>query len=144
MWLWYELISFKSISELANLRKSVEDGTNPRDVKFMLGEELVERFYDKSAAVAARENFISRFQKGLMPDDMLEVTVKQVEAGVSIVQLIRLAGLTDSNSEAVRQLQQGAVKINGEKVVEKKLQIITKESIIIQVGKRRFAKIIFS
>lgn len=143
MWLWYELISFRSIEEIAQLRHDVNAGMNPRDVKFMLGEELAARFHSPEAARLAREHFVAQFQKGQVPDDMPEVALDLGE-GLAIANVMKLAGLTESTSEAVRMLQQGAVRLDGEKVVDKNLRFSEKKSFILQVGKRRFAKITFS
>lgn len=141
MWLWYELVSFRSIDEIQKLRNAVNEGMNPRDVKFLLGEELAARFHSTEAAKHAKENFIARFQKGQMPDDMPEVEVIVGENGMAIANVIKLAGLAESNSEAVRLIQQGAVRIDNERVQDKNLLLEAKKVIILQVGKRRFAKV---
>ncbi|VVC75143.1 Tyrosine--tRNA ligase [Aquicella siphonis] len=141
MWLWFELVSFKSIEEIKNLRDQVNNGMNPRDVKFLLGEELAARFHQPEAARLARENFIAQFQKGQMPEDMPEVQVSSGDAGMSIAHIIKAAGLSDSTSEANRLLQQGAVRVDGERISDKNLHIKEKKTIILQVGKRRFAKV---
>lgn len=141
MWLWFELISFRTIEEIKKLRDDVNSGMNPRDIKFMLGEELVERFHTAEAARQARENFVAQFQKGLLPDEMAEIIVKTGENGVSIINIIKEAGLSESNSEASRLVQQGGVKVDGEKVLDKNLLFSSKMTIIVQVGKRRFAKV---
>lgn len=142
MWLWFNLISFCSIEEIQSLRAQVNEGLNPRDVKFKLGEEIVARFYDQAAATKARENFIAQFQKGQIPDEMPEVSLNIEEKGMLIAHIIKTAGLTESTSEANRMLQQGAVRIDGNKVVDRNLLIKEKGTIILQVGKRKFAKII--
>lgn len=141
MWLWYELVSFRSIDDIKKLRDDVNNGMNPRDVKFMLGEELAARFHDAESAKQARENFIAQFQKGQLPDDMKEITITVGETGMSIINVIKAAGLTESNSEAVRLLQQGAVKVDGEKISDRNLLLNANVTIILQVGKRRFAKV---
>lgn len=141
MWVWFNLVSFKSLDEIKKLREEVVAGKNPRDVKFMLGEELVARFHGEEAGVRAREHFIAQFQKGQLPEDMPEVTLTIDANGINIINLIKSAGLTDSNSEAVRMLQQGAVKVDGEKISDRNLLFNDKMSIILQVGKRRFAKV---
>lgn len=137
MWLWYELISFRSLEEIKKLRDEVNNGMNPRDVKFLLGEEIVARFHTVEAGKQARENFVAQFQKGQVPEDMPEVTL----AGGPIATIIKLSGLTESTSEAIRMIQQGAVKVDGEKIQDKNLLISEKKVIILQVGKRRFAKV---
>src|SRR3990167_7823227 len=113
MWLWFELISFRTIEEIKKLRDEVNDGMNPRDVKFLLGEELAARFHSPEAAKHARENFIAQFQKGQMPEDMPEITLS-VGTGMPIANLIKAAGLTESTSDAVRMIQQSAVRVDGE------------------------------
>lgn len=141
MWLWYELISFCSIEEIAQLREQVKAGMNPRDVKFQLAEELAARFHDKEAARHAREQFIARFQKGLLPDEIPNVTLAIEEESLVITHLLRLAGLVESNAEASRLVQQGGVKIDGEKVSDKQLQVGANKSITVQVGKRKIARV---
>jgi tyrosyl-tRNA synthetase len=137
MWLYLNLISFRSILEIQQYRDEVSSGKNPRDIKFLLAEEIVERFHNRDAAIQARENFIAQFQKGGIPEDILEI---QVHAG-SIANIIKTAGLTQSTSEALRMIDQGAVKIDGERVNERNLVLERGKTVILQVGKRRFAKI---
>ncbi|MBX3709879.1 MAG: tyrosine--tRNA ligase [Gammaproteobacteria bacterium] len=141
MWLWFELVSFRTIEEIKKLRDEVNGGMNPRDVKFLLGEELVARFHGTETAKQARENFIAQFQKGQVPEDMPEVALHAGESGMQIANVIKAAGLSESTSEAIRLLQQGAVRINGERILDRNLLIETKKTIILQVGKRRFAKV---
>lgn len=140
MWRYFELLSFKSINEIKKLNKAIDDGENPRDIKFLLAEELVERFHSKSDAIKAKEAFIQRFQKGAIPDEMPEVQVILLEQTIRLTNLLKEAGLTSSTSDAMRMIKQGAVKINGEKVSD---QINIEKGIkqIYQVGKRKFAKI---
>lgn len=140
MWLWFELISFLTIDEIKALRDQVNNGMNPRDVKFLLGEELVARFHNVEAAKQAKENFIAQFQKGQVPDDMPEIKVL-VGAGMPIANLIKETRLTESTSDAIRMLQQGAVRIDGQKIEDRNVQMEAGKTIILQVGKRRFAKV---
>lgn len=142
MWLYFELISFKSIHDIQSLRNQVADGLNPRDVKFILAEELAARFHSIAAAVRAKENFIARFQQGAVPVDLPEVHVAVGDQGVGIAYLLKLGGLVPSTSEAMRMIDQGAVRIDGEKIFEKSLVFSEKKSMIVQVGKRRVAKIV--
>jgi tyrosyl-tRNA synthetase len=137
MWLYFELISFKSLEEIQSLRDQVANGMNPRDVKFLLGEEIVARFYDNQIAEQARENFISRFREGLIPDEMPEVHV----AAGAIAHIMKAAGLTPSTSEALRMIQQGAVRMDGERVSDRETVLTSGSTVILQVGKRRFARI---
>ncbi len=138
MWLYFELISFKPIADIQRLRLGVTEGFNPRDVKFLLAEEIVERFHDRLAAVRTRENFIAQFQQGIVPENLPET---RLVPGMKIANAIKAAALTPSTSDAIRMIQQGAVKINGERLSDPDYMLQTGE-IIIQVGKRRFAKII--
>ena len=142
MWLYFELLSFRSLAEIQKLRDDVANGMNPRDVKFLLGEELVTRFHNAEAAKTAKENFVAQFQKGQMPDDMPEIELIVGEEGMQIANIMKQAGLTESTSEAIRMLNQGAVRLDGEKVLDKNLRLTHNKSIILQVGKRRFAKIV--
>ena len=141
MWRYFELLSFRPLTELQQFKTSVAEGANPRDLKFLLAEELIERFHSKMAAVGAREDFIARFQKGAMPDEIPEVTVNTAEAAMPIAVLLKSAGLVDSTSEANRMIQQGGVKINGNKVEDRNILIQKGEVAIYQVGKRKFAKV---
>lgn len=141
MWVYFELISFRGMDEINTFRKNVSEGANPRDIKFLLAEEIVERFHDKAAANLARENFIAQFQQGMVPDDLLEVTLNIPQEGMPIANVLKQAGLTASTSEAMRLLDQGAVRIDGEKVKGKEVFLKSGESVILQVGKRRFAKV---
>ncbi len=141
MWLWFELVSFRSMDEIKKLRDDVNNGMNPRDVKFLLGEELAARFHSPEAARQARESFIAQFQKGQMPDDMPEITISVGSNGMPIANLIKNVGLSDSTSEAIRLVQQGAVRVDGEKISDRNLLLQGKKTIILQVGKRRFAKV---
>ena len=141
MWRYFELLSFRSMGEIGEFRKQIEAGSNPRDIKFLLGEELVARFHDESAAARARENFIARFQKGAVPDDMPEVEMSGGVDGVPIGNVLKDAGLVSSTSEAFRMIKQGAVKIDGEKVADRDVRLSAGANVVCQVGKRRFARI---
>ena len=140
MWRYFDLLSFKSNEELAALRQRVEDGANPRDIKFLLCEEIVERFHDRKAAEMARETFISRFRGGAMPDDIPEKTLEAGEQGVGIATALTQCGLTSSNSEAFRMIKQGGVRIDGEKVSDRTLHLQSGFEGILQVGKLKFCK----
>ena len=137
MWVYFELISFKSLAEIKKLREQVKEGLNPRDVKFLLGEEIVERFHDRAAAKKAHEEFVARFQQGALPEDMPEVQIPVGKQGMLIANIIKAAGLTESTSDAIRMIQQGGVKIDNEKISERNLH--RQASIVLQVGKRHFA-----
>jgi tyrosyl-tRNA synthetase len=140
MWRYLDLLSFRSNQELADLRRQVEGGLNPRDVKFLLCEEIIERFHSRADAVAAREEFIARFRQGEMPEDMPEKTLETGGDGIGIAAALSRCGLTASNSEAFRMIQQGGVRIDGEKIDDRGLQLPPGFSGILQVGKRKFCK----
>ena len=137
MWDWYNLLSFRPLAEIAQLKADVANGKNPRDVKILLAKEIIARFHDDTAADAAEQEFINRFQKGAMPDDMPECTF---EGEIGLANLLKEAGLVASTSEANRMVQQGGVKIDGEKVEDAKL-VISTSTAVYQVGKRKFAKV---
>lgn len=141
MWRYFDLLSFRPLSEINKLRQEVAEGFNPRDVKFLLAEELITRFHSKAAATAAQEDFITRFQKGALPDDLPEVTLETENSELPIANLLKNAGLVESTSEAFRMIQQGGVKIDGVKVEDRNLLISKGTIAVIQVGKRKFAKV---
>ena len=141
MWRYYELLSFKPIDVINGYKEGIAAGANPRDVKIDLAKELIERFHDQAAAEAAHQEFINRFQKGAVPDDIAEVEVTTENGEIAIANLLKEAGLVASTSEAMRMIKQGAAKIEGEKVVDNKLVINAGTSAIYQVGKRKFAQV---
>ena len=141
MWRYFELLSFRPLEEIEKLKQAVIDGTNPRDIKFQLGQEIVARFHDEAAATAAQANFIARFQKGAMPDDMPELTLASEGGEIGIANLLKNADLTGSTSDALRMIKQGAVRVDGERVEDKGLTIKSGSSHVFQVGKRRFARV---
>ena len=141
MWRYFELLSFLPVEDIEKFKQDIEEGINPRDIKFVLGEELVARFHSPEAANQARENFIARFQKGAMPKDIPELELATVEGKLAIANLLKQASLVQSTSEAMRMIKQGAVKIDGEKVTDKGLELEAGTENIYQVGKRRFAKV---
>jgi tyrosyl-tRNA synthetase len=141
MWRYFDLLSFRSNQEIESLRKAARDGQNPRDIKFLLCEEIVERFHDRQAALAARESFIARFQGGAMPEEMLEKTLDSAGQGIGIAAALSQCGLTASNSEAFRMIQQGGVRIDGEKVSDRSLSLPAGFEGILQVGKLKFCRL---
>jgi len=141
MWRYFELLSFRPLGEIEQLRQDIQQGENPRDIKFQLGQELVARFHDKQAAEAAQAGFIARFQKGAMPDDMPELTLTAAEDGIKIANLLKQASLTGSTSDAFRMIKQGAVRMDGERITDKGLSIAAGNTHVFQVGKRRFARV---
>jgi len=142
MWRYFELLSFRPLAEIDGFKREMAQGKNPRDIKFLLGEEIVARFHSQQEATRARENFIARFQKGAMPDEITEVIVSVTNGQMPIANILKEAGLVGSTSDAMRMLKQGAVKIDGERIEHKGLNISAGETHIFQVGKRRFAKVI--
>ncbi|WJW75129.1 tyrosine--tRNA ligase [Thiohalobacter sp. IOR34] len=141
MWRWFELLSFRPLAEIEGLRREVEEGRNPRDVKFLLAGEIVARFHGEDAAKKAHEAFVARFQKGAMPDDMPELSLPAEGGKLPIANLLKLAGLVQSTSEALRMIRQGAVRIDGDRIEDGRLEIAAGESHVYQVGKRRFARV---
>lgn len=141
MWRYYDLLSFRDVTEIVRFKREIDEGRNPRDVKVLLAQEIVERFHSKSAAEDALSEFEARFRQGVLPDDMPELTVASDGVALSVVNVLKLAGLTASTSEGLRMLAQGAVRANGEKISDKGLAFASGESVILQVGKRKFAKV---
>ncbi|MHC6647445.1 tyrosine--tRNA ligase [Alteromonas sp. HB246098] len=141
MWRYYDLISFRPLEEIAELKARVEGGENPRDIKIMLAKEIIARFHDDAAAEGAHQDFIQRFQKNAIPDDMPELEIALGEEGIAIGNLLKEARLVGSTSDAMRMIKQGAVKINGDKVEDTRLVITEKGENVYQVGKRKFARI---
>ncbi len=141
MWRYFELLSFRPMSEINGFQQEVEQGRNPRDVKFLLAEEIITRFHDKESAQRAKADFIRRFQKGAIPDDLAEKTIQIEDDEIGIAALLKMAGLTQSTSESFRMIKQGAVKLDGERVEDRALSLPKNSVIIAQVGKRKFAKI---
>jgi tyrosyl-tRNA synthetase len=141
MWRYLDLLSFRSSSELAALRADVAGGANPRDVKVGLAKELVARFHGDSAAESAAADFVRRFRDGGMPEDIEEVCIHVAPAGVGIANLLREARLVSSNSEAFRMIDQGAVRIDGERLAGRDVRLPASGSFVIQVGKRRFRRV---
>ena len=141
MWRYYELLSAKSSSEIEELKQQAQEGRNPRDIKFELGEEIITRFHSQKDAVAAREEFIQRFKQGKMPDDIPEVEIPAPDGHLMIGHILKAANLVPSTAEALRMIKQGAVKIDGEKISDQKLSLEAGTTYVYQVGKRRFAKV---
>ena len=141
MWRYFELLSFRPMDEVEKWKQDIAAGMNPRDVKFELGMEIVERFHSKDDAEAAKQEFINRFRKGEMPEDIPEVTLTADNGELPIANLIKDAGLTQSTSDALRMIRQGAVKIDGEKIEDTRLAIRAGTTHVYQVGKRRFSRV---
>lgn len=141
MWRYIELLSFESLETMAKWKKEVAEGRNPRDIKVAFAQEIVARFHSKADAERALADFEARFRQGAMPDEMPEFTLPGVGGGLAIVQALKQAELTASTSEAIRMIGQGGVRANGEKVSDKGLVLATGETVVLQVGKRKFARV---
>jgi len=140
MWRWYDLLSMRSNDEIAALRRQATEGRNPRDIKVLLAQELVARFHSSRAAEAALAEFEARFKAGAAPEDMAQVVVGATAGAVPIAALLKQAGLTPSTSEAIRNIEQGGVKIDGQKVADRTLQLRA-GTYVVQVGKRKWARV---
>ncbi|MFZ5503105.1 MAG: tyrosine--tRNA ligase [Pseudomonadota bacterium] len=141
MWRYLELLSFESIATIGKWRQEVSGGRNPRDIKVLLGQEIVARFHSRRDAVEALAEFEARFRKGVLPDDMPELSVPSTDGVIGIGQLLKQAGLVASTSEANRMIEQGGVKFDGEKVSDKALQLKRGTVVVAQVGKRKFGRV---
>ncbi len=141
MWKYLELLSFRTLEELRAWKDEVAAGRNPRDIKVLLAQEMVARFHGEAAAVQALADFESRFRQGEIPEEMPEFSLAAVEGGLAIAQVLRQAGLVASTSEALRMIEQGGVKLDGEKVADKGLKLPAGGPRVLQVGKRRFARV---
>ena len=144
MWRYIELLSFESLATLRKWKEEVAAGRNPRDIKVTFAQEIVARFHDRAAAERALADFESRFKQGEIPEDIPEVTLSAGGEAMPIVQVLKQAGLTASTSEAMRMIEQGGVKLNGEKVSDKALKLSTGGPFVIQVGKRKFVRVLLS
>ena len=141
MWDWYDLLSLRPNDEIAALKKECAEGRNPRDAKVMLAKEIVARFHSAAAADGAEAEFVNRFRQGAMPSEIPEVTVPAGEEGIQIARMLKEAGLVSSTSDGNRMIEQGGVRIQGESVSDKMLRFKAGEELIVQVGKRKWAKI---
>ena len=142
MWRYFELLSFRSLGEIEALKSRVADGENPRDIKFLLAREIVARFHDEAAAEQAQQDFISRHRHGRAPDRMREVVLDCPDATLGIAYVLRDCGLVASTSEAIRMVNQGAVRVDGERVSDSRLALgADGQARTVQVGKRRFARV---
>jgi tyrosyl-tRNA synthetase len=142
MWRYFQLLSFRPLSDIVALRQEVAEGRNPRDVKFELAREIVARFHSEAAAEHAQGEFVARFRQGAMPEEIPEVHVAAADGVLGIAHLLREAGLVASTSEAFRMIKQGAVRIDGERVEDRATEIPAGSSHVFQVGKRKFARVL--
>lgn len=141
MWRYIELLSFESSTTIQQWKRAVEEGRNPREIKVKFAQEVVARFYSAHDAEMALADFEARFKRGALPDDIPETIVQAQENTLPITQLLKLTGLTASTSEAIRLIKQGGIKLDNKKIEDKTLQISQGKTVIIQVGKRKFAKV---
>jgi len=141
MWRYFEVLSFRSLDDIGALKKAVADGMNPRDTKFELGLEIVARFHSEAEAEGAKQEFVSRFREGAMPEEIAEVSLECQDGKMGIAHLLKNAGLVSSTSDAFRMIKQGAVKIDGQRVEDRSLELDAGTSNVYQVGKRKFARV---
>ena len=141
MWRYFELLSLRPLAEIAQLKQEAEAGANPRNIKVQLAQERVARFHSQAAAEAALADFEARFKQNALPDDMPELTLVAGAAGLAIGQVLKEAGLVTSTSEAMRMIDGGGVKADGEKVTDKKQVLLAGCTVVLQVGKRKFARV---
>ena len=141
MWRWFELLSFIPEKEIEVLKKQIEEGANPRDIKFLLAEELVDRFHSDGQGSKCKEAFLQRFQKGQIPEDISSLTVKIDGDSIPLPNLLKNSEMVSSTSEAMRLIKQGGVKIDSVKVEDPKLEIQKSSEALYQVGKRKFLQI---
>jgi len=144
MWRWFNLLSFRSNKEISDLKKEQKAGKNPRDIKILLAKELIERFHSAKDAQSAEEAFINRFQKGIIPSDIEEVSISIEGNEVPLPNLLKEVALVSSTSEAMRMIKQGAVKIDDNKIEDPKLTVKKNTSGVFQVGKRKIKKVFIS
>lgn len=141
MWRYYDLLSFRASEEVAGFKREVASGRNPRDVKVLLAQEIVARFHGAAASVDALSDFEARFRQGAIPDDIPEVVLDSVNGELSVAQVLKQSGLTSSTSEALRMIGQGGVKVDGAKIDNKNLAFPARNDFVLQVGKRKFARV---
>ena len=141
MWRYIELLSFESLATISEWKRSIEQGGNPRDVKVRFAQEIVARFHDRPAADRALEDFESRFRHGGVPEDLLEQVIEVPADGAVIGQVLKSSGVCPSTSDALRMIEQGGVRVNGDKVSDKNLRLAAGSTYVLQVGKRKFAKV---
>ena len=141
MWRYFELLSFRSQDDIAKLKRECAEGRNPRDAKVELAEEIVARFHSRSAAAHALAEFDARFKQGALPEDMPEMTLHTAGAGLPIAQLAKQAGIVESTSEAFRLIAQRGIKVDGDVVADRNLAIAAGRTVVVQAGKRKFARV---
>ncbi len=141
MWRYLELLSFESVETISAWKREVVGGRNPRDIKVLLAQEIITRFHDKKSAEAALADFEARFRGGAIPEDIPEYTIESSDGEAQLIQVLKQAGLTSSTSEALRMIAQGGVKMDGEKIEDKGLRLKKGEQVVLQIGKRKYARV---
>jgi tyrosyl-tRNA synthetase len=141
MWRYYDLLSFRASEEVAGFKREIASGRNPRDVKVLLAQEIVARFHGAAASLDALSDFEARFRQGAIPDDIPEVVLDSANGALSVAQVLKQSGLTSSTSEALRMIGQGGVKVDGMKIEDKNLAFPARNDFVLQVGKRKFARV---
>src|SRR5574340_684339 len=141
MWRYIQLLSFEPLATIENWKRQVAEGANPRDIKVGFAQEIVARFHDRTAAEQALAEFEARFQRGVLPDDMSEISLPGVDGALPVPQLLKQAGLVASTSDAIRQIAGGGVRLDGERVSDKGLSVPVGATGVAQVGKRKFARV---
>lgn len=141
MWRYFELLSFRPMMEVEQFKKACSEGENPRDIKFLLAKELIARFHNEQLAEQAQQNFLNQFKKNQIPDNIAEYTLPTEDGSLGIAYILKQSGLTKSTSEAMNMIRQGAVRVDGSKIDDTRLQLDTGKSYVAQVGKRKFAKV---
>lgn len=144
MWRYFDLVSLKTTEEINSLKESVQNGENPRNVKVQLAMEIVERFHNKEEAEKALADFETKFKRNEIPEDLEEQTIQLQNDSIGLGILLKQSGLVASTSEGARMIEQGGVKINGEKISDKNYQLNKGDSFVVQVGKRKFAKLVLA
>jgi len=141
MWRYFELLSFRTLDDIASIRRAVVEGLNPRDAKFKLADEIITRFHSAAGAERAKQSFIDRFRKGAVPDEMPEIELTAEGGDIGLANVLKDAGLLSSTSDAMRMIRQGAVRIDGEKIEDTRLRLAPGGELVIQVGKRKWARV---
>jgi tyrosyl-tRNA synthetase len=141
MWRYYDLLSFRPNEEIAKFKREVAEGRNPRDVKVLLAQEIVARFHSQAAAEEALRDFEARFRQGAIPENLPEITLHTDGKGIAIANACKQAGLVETTSEALRLIQQRGIKIDGETVSDRNLHLAAGSQVVIQAGKRKFARL---
>jgi tyrosyl-tRNA synthetase len=141
MWRYYDLLSFRTLTEVAQLKASAADGANPRDIKMALGVELVTRFHGAVAGDAAKASFIAQFSQGVLPENIPEIRLSVAAEGLPLIKALKEAGLVASNAEGGRMIDQKAVRIDGQRIEDRGLMLAPEATYLLQVGSRRYARL---